>query len=255
MNPHAFSKPIPAILGAAIALAITVTTVPARAAALHAFCAGTTPACTENVTNTNTPTSTNPPTFGFWDASGGKGTLWLDFLFPNNEVNTSLLKSFALSGGLYTANLFSPTAWTTGPLDSYLGISASPANPIGAYLTSTKALDAGATGFYVYQADIGSVTLPGSSTGAPTFTLSSPIPLASYIVGFLEQVCTGNKKNSVCTPSYTATANSAALFETGKPLSPVPEPQTYAMWLAGLGLIGFTIYRRKNNSSGKLMAA
>src|SRR5450759_792596 len=37
--------------------------------------------------------------------------------------------------------------------------------------------------------------------------------------------------------------------------APVPEPSTYAMLLAGLGLIGFIAYRRKNNSSNMLMAA
>jgi hypothetical protein len=36
---------------------------------------------------------------------------------------------------------------------------------------------------------------------------------------------------------------------------PVPEPETYALLLAGLGLIGFTVYRRKNDSSNMLMAA
>jgi PEP-CTERM motif len=35
----------------------------------------------------------------------------------------------------------------------------------------------------------------------------------------------------------------------------VPEPETYAMLLAGLGLIGFIAYRRKNDSSGMPMAA
>jgi hypothetical protein len=37
--------------------------------------------------------------------------------------------------------------------------------------------------------------------------------------------------------------------------APVPEPSTYAMMLAGFGLIGFIAYRRKNNSSNMLMAA
>jgi hypothetical protein len=37
--------------------------------------------------------------------------------------------------------------------------------------------------------------------------------------------------------------------------APVPEPSTYAMMLAGLGLIGFIAYRRKSNSSNMLMAA
>jgi PEP-CTERM motif len=39
------------------------------------------------------------------------------------------------------------------------------------------------------------------------------------------------------------------------PTSPVPEPKTYAMLLAGIGLIGFISYRRKNNFSNMLMAA
>ncbi|WP_256325229.1 PEP-CTERM sorting domain-containing protein [Nitrosospira sp. Nsp18] len=32
----------------------------------------------------------------------------------------------------------------------------------------------------------------------------------------------------------------------GNTVSPIPEPETYAMFLAGLGLLGFTKYRRKN---------
>lgn len=36
--------------------------------------------------------------------------------------------------------------------------------------------------------------------------------------------------------------------------SPVPEPSTYVMMLAGLGLIGFIAYRRKNDSSNMPMA-
>ncbi|MBV9724112.1 MAG: hypothetical protein JO299_02960 [Gammaproteobacteria bacterium] len=54
--------------------------------------------------------------------------------------------SFALTGTLSgTASLFSPTAWTSGQLDSYPTIKASPTNPIGAFLPSTQKLDPGAT--------------------------------------------------------------------------------------------------------------
>jgi hypothetical protein len=38
-------------------------------------------------------------------------------------------------------------------LDAFLGISASPQNPLGAFLPATQALDPGATGFNVFQAD------------------------------------------------------------------------------------------------------
>ncbi|WP_297325151.1 PEP-CTERM sorting domain-containing protein [Nitrosomonas sp.] len=35
-------------------------------------------------------------------------------------------------------------------------------------------------------------------------------------------------------------------IEGPPPPPPIPEPETYAMWLAGLGLLGFFGYRRKN---------
>ena len=50
-----------------------------------------------------------------------------------------------------TASLFSATTWSSGRLDAYLGISASPANPIVAYLSSTQDLDPNATGFYLMR--------------------------------------------------------------------------------------------------------
>lgn len=39
------------------------------------------------------------------------------------------------------------------------------------------------------------------------------------------------------------------------PVSAVPEPQTYAMMLAGLCLIGFIVYRRKSDASNVFIAA
>ena len=41
---------------------------------------------------------------------------------------------------------------------------------------------------------------------------------------------------------------------TNSSISPVPEPKTYAMMLAGLVLIGVIAYRRKDDCSGMLMA-
>lgn len=40
-----------------------------------------------------------------------------------------------------------------------------------------------------------------------------------------------------------------AVRDGGVPVSAVPEPETYAMLLAGLGLMGFTARRRKNNAA------
>ena len=63
-----------------------------------------------------------------------------------------------------------------------------------------------------------------------------------------------NDKYLFFTPDASNGTNNDYLV-WGAGVSPVPEPSTYAMMLAGLGLIGFIAYRRKNNSSNMLMAA
>ena len=201
---------------------------------------GYAPGASDN--GTNTPTNQNPITnFGFTISPGPQtGTLVLDVLVPNNEASP---KSFQVTGMFNgnpvsaTATLFSKTAWISGQLDSYLGISASPVNPIGAYLPSTQALDPGATGFFVFQVNLGTGTLNDASKPNldPLLSITEGLPLASYIVGFLN---TGD--------GIVATANSGALFETSAPPAPTPEPTTLA--LVGIGLAGLAGYgwrRRK----------
>jgi len=194
---------------------------------------------------TNTPTTSNPLTnFGFTVSPGpNSGDFLLEVLAPNNEASAT---SFHVTGTLSgTATLVSATAWTSGNLDSYLGISASPTNPIGAYLPSTQALDAGATGFRVYQVDLGTTTLQGPSNpnSSPLLNITENLPLASYVVAFLNEGTAAN-------PDWVATANSGAIFETKAPSPPpppppVPEPSTIATALSGFGMIGvFALCRR-----------
>ena len=204
--------------------------------------------CTD--TGTNTPTSVNPPVFGFAaSGQGATGTLLIDILIPNNiaapgSFTISPFSSTPAAGTNLTgtANLFSTTAWTSGQLDSYLGISASPTNGIGAYAAGLTL--SGATGFWVYQANLGTNTLLGTSgvngPGQDNYLmlLGQSVPVGSYIVGFLAQ------SNSSGT-GYGATANSGAILITNPP---VPEPATWAMMLAGFGATGFAMRRtrRKN---------
>jgi hypothetical protein len=214
---------------------------------LHGYCAGTAQ-CMDN--GTNSPTTTNAPAnFGFTVSPGpASGDLLIDLLAPNNEAADP---SYALTGSLSgTANLVSATAWTSGNLDAYLGISAAPANPIGAYLPSTQALDPGATGFFVYQVDLGAHTLQGPSNPNvfPLENISQGVPLASYLVGFLNE-------GTANAPSWVATANSGAILEDAPPgttrITPTPEPGSLALMASGLvGLAGMVRRRFRVGAFG-----
>jgi hypothetical protein len=228
------------LLAAAAAFAVVsapaLAVKPVNPPTLHGFCSlGN--MCIDG--GSNTPTSVNPPVFAF--ASSGQsatGNLWIDILVPNT---VTMPASFTISGALNgTATLFNPIAWTSGQLDTYLGISASPTNPIGAYLPATQGFQPTATGFFVFQANLGTQTLLGTSgvgqPGQDTFlsTLDTGLFAGSYIVAFLQQ-----------SGAYGATANSGAILETSPPPPGVPEPATWAMMIAGFGAAGFALRRKR----------
>src|SRR5262249_15425804 len=148
--------------------------------------------------------------FGFWSAAMGglSGAYTIDVLTPDNGGAAPSGTSFMISGGATgTASLFKTTAWTSGALDSYLGISAQPNNPLSAWLPATNTVDPKAMGYWVFQAPLGNHTLGTSSGTGPVLQLGSFIPQGSVIVAFLD---TGSK-------GISATANSSALFAAGVP--------------------------------------
>ena len=238
-----------ALLGAfAGALTLALLAGPASAT-LHGWCGtGASSTCVDN--GVNAPTSQNPPNpFGFTGSSAGEsGDLLLEILVPNNLASPSL---FHITGAVTTtATLFSSTPWTSGQLDTYLGFSASPTNPIGAYLGPCPAatpcaqnLDPGATGFFVFQADVGNQVLAGAS-GPPTqfFNITESLPLASFIVAFLNQ---GG------TLGIQATANSGAIFETSGSQLPRPTPEPGSLVLLGMGLLGVAGFRWHRRRAAK----
>ncbi len=183
--------------------------------------------------------SQNPPQFGFWHASGTiTGNYFIDVLVPNNVVGPSSY-SFTYSNGgvansnldvVVTATLFSATAWTSGQLDTYLGIAASPTNPIGAYLPTAQTFQPSATGFLVYQVELGPTTLQPNADrlDGPLFSAITPFAKGSYVVGF---VSAGEKKGVT---QYSAIPNSGAILETGTTVT-VPGP------LAGTGIPGLVL--------------
>jgi PEP-CTERM motif len=211
---------------------------------LHGFCSA---GCTDN--GNNTPITSIPPVnFGFTVSPGSlSGNLTLDFLIPDNVTSFNISGIQVTGTGSTnssftgTATLFSTTAWTTGQLDAYLGISASPTNPIGAFLPATQALlgnPAGLDGFYVFQLAFGASNPPGPG-GTPTDLFSTNVfAQGGYAVSFL----------TLTDGSVVATANSGALFATGG----VPEPSTWAMLILGFAGIGFMAYRRKSQGHFRL---
>jgi hypothetical protein len=215
---------------------------------LHAVCDPPTATCVDN--GTVTPTTSTSPTYGFTisPASSGSGDYLIVSLIPNN-VSGANSETFSVNGGATSpasASLFSLTAWTGGTLAGYLGTTvsgASPNNPIDAFLTTTKSFDAGATGYFVYVADLGTNTLLGASATVATPVLndgSFVFPTGASIVGFLNE---GN----VTAPDWIATAPSGQLSIQGGGGSPPPAPEPASMLLMGSGLLGLggMLRRRK----------
>ena len=140
--------------------------------------------------------------------------------------------------GSATAPLFSGTPWSSGNLDAFLGISASPTNPIGAFIPDSAS--PGATSLFVYQLSLspaGGITLqgPANPNVSPLWNFTGGIPKGSYIVGFLNE-------GTAVNPNWVATSNSGAILATSSPPT-VPEPSS----IVSLGiaiLLGLAAYRK-----------
>lgn len=107
----------------------------------------------------------------------------------------------------------------------------------------------------IYAWDSGSWTLLGSLAGANDAWGYSTFALGS---NFFDDIATGLKvKIDIDSTSdgWAVTLAKSVLTVDGgyvpppNPTAPVPEPETYAMMLAGLGLMGVMIRRRRNKSA------
>jgi len=180
----------------------------------------------------------NSTTYGFTISPGPQtGDLQIVILLPDNYAPPA--GGFAITGSVTATQVAGD--WNSGDLDTFLGISASPNNPIGAYLPLAQTLDPAAAGFFVFLGDVGTTTIPDNkdaSTVTGEFTLPTGLgsDLGAYIVGFC---------GTGCTKPFVATANSGALLENGSiPIPPVPEPGSIVMLGAGLFGVALLAGRR-----------
>lgn len=230
---------------------------------LHGCIIGTN--CADN--GTVTPTSINSlPTFTFTvsppNSTNNPGDLLVEILVPN-DVSGAGLENYTigatLAGSADTSTIAPITAslvgnWTSGDLHTFLGLTlsnGSPKNNITAWLPYVNANgDSAATGFDVYQVDLGDTNLQGPGTPtAPVMTLggTSSLPIASLLVGFL-----GSGTTFGTSSDFVSTANSGAIFEADAPPNggggggggSVPEPFSVTLLATVCLVVGYG-YRKK----------
>jgi len=206
-----------------VTAALALATTSARADALHGFC--TNVVCSDN--GAITPASTSSPSFGFGNAGGSiTGTDIIVVLTTSNIGGSIALNPTNVAGSPPTSATLLGGEWTSGTLASFLGIAASPTNPFNNYGGATG-LDAGATGFFVYELNLGTqkVQDQANELNGPLFSAKG-LPTGTFILDFVD------------VDDFVGTPNSAALQTVT-----TPEPTTLAM--LGAGLLGILVFSRR----------
>jgi len=203
---------------------------------LHGFCGGSyaTSVCTDNGVITPFAAADIAGGFGFASDPGALRGDWLVALLVPNTIAGADNQTFNVSNtaGTATGNTANTNIsaglrglWTSGDLASFLNLQGS--NPANKFSAFAVALDTGVTGFYVYVADLGTMTLlnqAGSTAPAPPIltlsgsSIQSGIEITSFLAGNTQTVATS--------------ASSV--------LQAVPESPSLLLFATGLGFLAMT---------------
>ncbi|MBI3156779.1 MAG: PEP-CTERM sorting domain-containing protein [Burkholderiales bacterium] len=144
-----------------------------------------------------------------------------------------------------------------GPIDSS---SASFSNTVGGGFTDTwtfslSGLSYVAASLTNVESSLGSISTRGIAglsastgafalTGSPITTTSGPITVTTQVLAGAAVLAAGNYTLTV---SGTGITGASASYGGNIVATPVPEPGTYAMLVAGLGIVGLLVMRRRRN--------
>jgi hypothetical protein len=155
--------------------------------------------------------------------------------FDTGTITTSFVDSLDISYTFTLAATSDVTALGFGLQSSSLG-----ANFVQTLITTYNGTSGAVD---LYKTGVGSEIQPTFyGVGSSAFVFSG-LTAGTYTLSF--SAFTNTTKTNLFTGSSTTKYGGTGAFATQIQVSAVPEPETYAMILAGLGIVGFMSRRRK----------
>lgn len=161
-----------------------------------------------------------------------------------DDNHNSFASSVALTGitsiGAGESVIFTENAATPSFLSTWFGTTPPAGLQIGNYTGSGVGLSQSGDAMNIYNAAgvlQANVSFGASDSSSPYRTFDNSVGLNNTTISQLSAIGTNG--------AFVATNHSIEIGSPGLIVNPVPEPENYAMLLAGLGLVGAIARRRK----------